>query len=200
MAIAYELLDTLPQRHPHLCQLRGAVVDADGIAAVPPGHYAGGGRCAGRHAPSSRMHMDADWPGLGLGGLVGTVERLLIVHAAFAALIVRHLQPWEDVEVLPLAIIDHKGRVAGRDHRIVNPVGVMDCLDQERSGIARMPDGRIIDVERFVLSRAKLAAEPAIIRPQEQPGRYLIRADLTTAFAATGFPERNVLVTVLASV
>src|SRR5439155_15397562 len=38
-----------------------------------------------------------------------------------------------ETEFLPVAILDHKGRVASKDFSILNCLRVVDCVDQEKS-------------------------------------------------------------------
>ena len=42
-------------------------------------------------------------------------------------------QGMRDIEFLPVRILDHKGRVASKDYKILNCVRVVDCVDQKKA-------------------------------------------------------------------
>src|SRR4051812_33364529 len=42
-------------------------------------------------------------------------------------------QKLKNVEFLPVTILDHKGKVASKEYSIVNPFGLQDALDLEKS-------------------------------------------------------------------
>lgn len=190
----YEILETLPQEHDHFAMLKEPITDGSGLRSVNVAHIHQGKACAGAFLPDSRIRMDREWPGMQLAGVLGNTSSLLVVHVKFKEIIERFMKPQEVIEFLPLAIINHKGRVASRDYFLVNPVGTLDCLDYKKSAVDRMKDGRVIGVDKFVLSKKKIAWEPALFRPLEAPTEYIINGKITTAFKESGFPDRNVFV------
>lgn len=195
--LEYEKISTIPQKYQHLCMVHGSVCDDDGEISVTIGDYSSGERCADRHSPSSRMHMDPGHDGIGLGGLIANTDSLLIVHSELKKLIAKRLTPRDEVEMLPLVIVNHKGRVASKDYFIINPVGTLDCLDYAKSKVKRTRSGEVISVSKYVLSRKKLEWEPAIFRPLEDEFEYFIRGDITTEFKESGFKDRNIFVETL---
>jgi hypothetical protein len=197
MEIEYEIINTLPQKYPNFALLKEPIVDAAGKRSVNLARLDQGQSCREDFLPGSRISMDPEWPGMQLAGVMGNVSSLLIVHQAFQLIIERFMRPEDQVEFLPLSILNHKGRVASNDYVLVNPVGTLDCLNYKKSEIDRMKDGRVIGVDKFVLDRKKIAWEPAIFRPLEASTEYIINGKITTAFKESGFPDRNVFVTAL---
>ncbi|MGC4085933.1 MAG: hypothetical protein QM736_28350 [Vicinamibacterales bacterium] len=93
-----------------------------------------------------------------------------------------------DVEYLPVTVLDHKGRVASKDYRIVHCCRVVDCVDQQRStfkwdGLERPS----MVVSTLVLNPQALTDDMRLIRPQFVPGKMLFRADLMQALNAQKF-------------
>jgi hypothetical protein len=194
MTMEYEILSTLPQKYPHFALLKTPIVDESGKRSVNVARIDQGESCREDFLPNSSIRMDPEWPGMQLAGVMGNVDSLLIIHTKFKEIIERFMKPQEVIEFLPLSIINHKGRVASRDYFLVNPVGTLDCLDYKKSAVDRMKDGRVIGVDKFVLSKKKIAWEPALFRPLEAPTEYIINGKITTAFKESGFPDRNVFV------
>jgi hypothetical protein len=64
-------------------------------------------------------------------GLFGTV--LIVVSPRVQEILAA--EAVNRVELLPIRIINHKGRVAARDYAIVNPLDLVDCIDVQRSGL-----------------------------------------------------------------
>jgi len=98
-----------------------------------------------------------------------------------------------NIEFLPVSILNHKGRVASTDYFILNPLDVVDCIDQDKSGIVWNPiDPSIISsVEKFVLRDDAIPKGSAIFRPnfmqrtiltKREVAAKLLAADLTGVF------------------
>lgn len=119
----------------------------------------------------ARITMDASHPGIQLADLVGNSCGLLIVSRRVKEGMARVVTA--PVEYLPVAIYNHKKRLASRDYFIVNPLGTRDCLDLERSEIT-WSDGEVVDVDVFVLDPKKLDGAPDLFRIQEDPRTYVI--------------------------
>ncbi|MGK3961292.1 DUF1629 domain-containing protein [Sorangium sp. So ce1667] len=92
------------------------------------------------------------------------------------------------VEYLPVTIIDHKGKAAGR-YTIVHPIEPLDCLDLDRCEPrrSRIVKTMIDDVKRLVLDDSKLDPERALFRPLGFPRVVLVRRDVADAISAGGF-------------
>ncbi len=93
-----------------------------------------------------------------------------------------------DLEVLPVTIHDHKGRVASADYVIANSFHVLDCLDHERMGIVWNPldPASIASCERVVLDPARIDGAPALFRAANFESRVMVRRDVAEAIRAAG--------------
>jgi len=188
----YETIDTLPQEEAHLAYIKTPIRCADGV--IFPNQFTEGVRCRDTYPATARIGMDPEWPAIQLGGVVANTSRILVVHEALKNLIQAAMKSQDEIEFLPLAIVNHKGRVASEAYFIINPIGTLDCLDQKRSKFIFTGDGRLYRVEKYVLDSKKIAWEPAIFRPKEAPSQYIINGKITTAFKDSGFTDRNVMI------
>jgi hypothetical protein len=94
------------------------------------------------------------------------------------------------VELLPVKILDHKGRVASEDFNIVHTTHVVDCLDTAASGAVWNP----IDPEQMVSwDTLKLRSGdhnfPGIFRVKHIPSFTFVRQDVAEAIEALGLKE-----------
>jgi hypothetical protein len=119
----------------------------------------------------ARITMDAAHPGIQLADLVGNSCGLLIVSRRVKEGIERVVTA--PVEYLPVAIYNHKKRLASKDYFIINPLGTLDCLDLDRSEIT-WSDGEVVDVDVFVLDPKKLDGAPDLFRIKEDPRTYVM--------------------------
>jgi hypothetical protein len=188
----YETIDTLPQEDAHLAHVKTPIRSADGV--IFANKFTEGIRCGDTYPATARIGMDPDWPAIQLGGVLANTSRILVVHEALKSLIQAAMKPQDEIEFLPLAILNHKGRVASQAYFIVNPIGTLDCMDKKRSKFIFTGDGRLYRVEKYVLDSKKIPWEPAIFRPKESPSVYIINGKITTAFKDSGFVDRNVMV------
>ena len=58
-------------------------------------------------------------------------ESALLVSPRFSDFL--RAQDLPDLEFLPVRMLDHKGRIASSDYRVVNCLRVVDCVDQQKS-------------------------------------------------------------------
>lgn len=93
-----------------------------------------------------------------------------------------------DVELLPVAILDHKGRPTKRDYCIVNVLPLIEAVDRSESVF--MPSSAnpsaIFSFTRLALDQRVLQHEPAIFRLKEEHRTTLVREDVVKALASTG--------------
>jgi hypothetical protein len=92
------------------------------------------------------------------------------------------------VEFLPVTILDHKKRVASKEHTIVNCYHVVDCVDQKSSDFKwdGLENPSMV-VKRMALRADALGENDKLIRPKFVPGKVLYRADLREALNAQKF-------------
>lgn len=93
------------------------------------------------------------------------------------------------VEFLPVAIINHKGRVAARDYWVVNPPATIDCIDLDASGVEwNSIDPELIDgCEQLVIRPETVPATTQVFRPRFDPGLILIRSEFAHHLQVQGF-------------
>lgn len=101
------------------------------------------------------FHMDPDFPkDLLLTDNLANPLSCMVVSARLAGGLrdnrVEHL------EYLPVAIVDHKGKVASKDYFILNPLDLVDCIDRKKSKFkasAILPD-EITRFEKLVIEES----------------------------------------------
>ncbi|WP_412062081.1 hypothetical protein [Rubrivirga sp. IMCC45206] len=155
---------------------------------VPLVHMTEGLPIADRYPPGPdgmRLHLTPTMPGLRPGSFVGNTGRLVILHRdaldALAAEV--DLGPHE---VLPLTIVDHKGRDHTRDYVLFSPIGSVDALNEAASEIRRYPDGTINRVVAPQLQAEALAQAPDVFRLAREPRTVLFSGRAVAAAGALG--------------
>ncbi|WP_020405097.1 imm11 family protein [Hahella ganghwensis] len=136
----------------------------------------------------------SDRGGRVLSDFIGTKTLCLIVSKRVKELIEGFVQG--SFEYLPLSIINHKDRLETEDYFYINPLGSYDCLNYDESEIDYL-DGdkdRIIGVDRFVLSRQKMASIPDLFRIKEDPSEYVISQRLLDALRSMDPEPTNLVV------
>lgn len=133
-----------------------------------------------------RLALDPSVPGLRPGSFVGNTGGLVIVHREVAEAFEAELT-LGDHEVLPLTIVDHKGRDLSRDYVFFSPLGAVDVLDADASVFRRYHDGEIAEVTRAVVSAEKLAAAPDVFRLAEDPYEVFLTGRAAALVEARGF-------------
>jgi len=94
-----------------------------------------------------------------------------------------------NVEYLPVAIVNHKGRTAAHDYFIINPQDVCECIDIDRSGVkwnALDPDS-ISLCTSLVLREQVIPARWKIFRLHRWRKLVVIRRSLAEAMVAADF-------------
>jgi hypothetical protein len=151
------------------------------------------------HYPSdAQLHMDPRSPGMKLSSLLGNIKSFLIVHTDMKNVIEQTCS--NEIEYLPVSIVNHKKRVQSKDYWFVNPIGVVDCVDRAASDIDYRSDDpqQVVGVTKLAFSSAKLVGAPHLFRVPEQPEEFFISATLGKAFLSHEFSNvllQNVEVT-----
>lgn len=95
-----------------------------------------------------------------------------------------------DVEFLPVTIFDHKGHVASDEYTVVNPVRVVDCIDQEATTTIlwnTIDPELIAGAIGLTLDAARLDPDAALFRPRYMPTRVFARPDVAAHLDGGGF-------------
>ncbi len=97
-------------------------------------------------------------------------------------------QKGDPIEYLPVAIRDHKGKIAAH-YYIINPLRPVDCLDRKasRAQASSTRPSRILDVDRVVLRADALPPDRKLFRTAGYPEGRIVRSDLAAALQAAGF-------------
>lgn len=134
------------------------------------------------------FHMNPDFPNdLLLPDNVGnSLEAVLVSQRLHAFL---EAQGLGDVEYLPVAIIDHKGRVASDSHVIVHPVGPVECIDMARTAcrMSEIVEGDIDDVERLVLDESRIPAGRRLFKLKGLGDPTIVIREFAQQLDAQGF-------------
>lgn len=92
------------------------------------------------------------------------------------------------IEVLPVALQDHTGKVVGADYAFLNPLGSQDAIDMERSVVRMDPldEGQISRVKNLVLATSRIDPEAKLFRCTTFLSVFLVRDDVKQAFEKAG--------------
>ncbi len=124
-----------------------------------------------------------------LGGIIGNTWSLLIVSRPMKEALEK--LGTGPIQYFPLAIHNHKNRLASADYFVVNPLGVHDCLDLEESEIEYHEDD-VVGVETIVLSEPKLENAPDLFRVREAPATYVVSEQVVRAWIRLDPRPKNV--------
>lgn len=93
-----------------------------------------------------------------------------------------------EVELLPVAILNHKGRVASDDYFIANPLRLIRAVDHSRSVFVPHPNDPdlVFEFSSLALDASALATLPGIFRLGEKCRTILVRGDLARAALEAG--------------
>lgn len=94
----------------------------------------------------------------------------------------------ENVEFLPVAILDHKDRVASDSYFVVNPMSVVDCIDQAASDLlwGSIDKDSISGVYALELLD-DFGPTPDVFRPKHLTDVVLVSEQFVEAVQAQGF-------------
>jgi len=149
------------------------------------------GEPAGDDFPSdARIPMSDEESGIVVPDVVGNNRGFLIVSARLAQAIEPLALP---VEVLPVSILNHKGRVASKDHFILNPLGSHDCLDLATSEIKYL-EGDVVEVKKYVFAPSKLKTLPHMFRVKEWPRTIVLADDVLKAWLTLDPEPTNLVI------
>jgi len=97
------------------------------------------------------------------------------------------------VEVLPVTIINHKGKVASSDYAIVNPLSIQDCIDKQNSNLMwnKIDPNFISTIFKLVLLPDRIDARFPMFRLQHEPTVVCVHKSLVEKIKAQGFSGLN---------
>jgi hypothetical protein len=141
-----------------------------------------GERLAPVYPADARIALRKENRGAKLTSFIGNTMSMLLVASDIKRLI-ENVCGGLDVEYLPVTILDQRKRAHGKGYYIVNPMGVLDCLDLDKSDIEWTDDQppEVVGVEELVLSRKKMKGAPELFRIREEPSNYVFGPKLADA-------------------
>lgn len=132
--------------------------------------------------------MDPNYPDdIALFDGVANIDRLVIVSKELREFLAR--RDLQGVEYLPITIRDHRGRVASRDHAIVNPHPLQDAIDIDASEVTydRLIPTDIAEVDRLVIDPARVEPKLGIFRLARFTRPVVLRRSLAEEITVEGF-------------
>ena len=126
-----------------------------------------------------------------LSDLIGTTTHQIFASQRLVALVRAHLQPADQVEILPLSVVDQRGRRLSDAYSVINPLGTVDCLDLEASDIkwySKDPT-QALRVDKAVLNAAKLTEPRSLFRVKQDPMMYILSTPLAEPIRADDTPN-----------
>ena len=114
-------------------------------------------------------------------------ESMIVVSPALGQAIEQQQPP--NIEFLPVTIYNHKGRVASSDYRIVNPLGVVDCIDQNATKVQWNSIDPNLIASCFGLQLDVGRIDPALLlfRLKYLPHVVVVRDDLAETLVGQAF-------------
>ena len=89
----------------------------------------------------------------------------------------------ENVEYLPVTILDHRGGVAGKDYFIANVLGSEPVIDMQKSDYvtSSLDESEILSIDNLVVDADSVAADAKLFRAATLKTLFFIRQDLLEA-------------------
>lgn len=135
-----------------------------------------------------RIEMDVNRPnGMKLLDNVENLERLIIASTRLTDFL--RAQQLQHVEYLPIAILNHKGRVASKDYFIVHPTSAQDVLDEKNSGAKRskIRPSNVSQIDQLVIDEARVDPNVELFRIRSYWAPILVSRRLAEAVTANKF-------------
>lgn len=136
----------------------------------------------------AHFFMSEQDAGMELSDMIGNTLSLLIVSSRLKAGIEQGR--CGRLQFLPVALYNHKKRLASSDYFIVNPIGVHDVLDLEASDI-EYHEGQVVTVRKFVIDARKAKDAPDILRPREDHYAYILSSRILDEWKKLDPPRTN---------
>ena len=92
-----------------------------------------------------------------------------------------------DIEFLPVRIRDNKRKQLAADYYVMNPVGVIECINIESSQVKRNSIDMISSCKRLVLDEHAIPSDIQIFRPKHLSDMILIRKKLAIKILESEF-------------
>jgi hypothetical protein len=187
MSRVYGLLNLNNVIEPSFCFV-DTLPTGTGLDNVDAANPSRGEPAAAVYPADARVFMSPRFGGMELPDFVCNTRGLMIVHRRVKEVVERVQRG--ATEYLPVAIYNHKRRLASAEYFVVNPIGTYDVLDLEASDI-EWDDGEVVHVNQMVLDAKKVKQAPDLFRPNEDPSAYIISRKIATEIIKFSPPYTN---------
>ncbi|WP_437566357.1 imm11 family protein [Sorangium sp. So ce542] len=136
----------------------------------------------------ARFEMDKRYPKqVALPDSLSNLEGMVVVSPRLKAFV--EARSPRSVEYLPVALINHKDRDCGQQYHIVNPLEIVDCIDQDASKIEfnDIDPTLIAIVKRLVFKQNAIPEDLLLFRPKYLENAVVVRRDLAEAIEGGKF-------------
>jgi hypothetical protein len=134
------------------------------------------------------FHMNPDFPtDLTLTDNVRNIHSCMLVSSRLAqALQARNIAK---LEYLPVAIVDHKGKVASKDYFVLNPLELVDCIDRKQSIYkeSKVKPGEISFCDKLVLDEARIPGDRKLFRLKGYAQMAILASEVAGALSPDDF-------------
>jgi len=92
------------------------------------------------------------------------------------------------IEMLPVAIKDHSGKVIANDYAFLNPLGAQEAIDMECSRVTMgaLDKSQVRGVDHLVLAPNRIDPDAKLFRCTTWMRLFLVRDDVKVAFEQAG--------------
>lgn len=134
-----------------------------------------------------RLDLDEERGGLDFGDTVSNERNLLVLRKPCAKQILARFE-LGDHEVLPVVLVNSKGRVHAKDYVALNPFGMVDCLDMERSEMDGDEDDPCVRIfGKYWLDTSRVPTDRDIFRVRCLVSGYMLSERLVAFIHEQGF-------------
>ena len=135
----------------------------------------------------AEVRMDDDYPNaIALVDVLHVLGSLLIVSSRVRALLEARATP--HLELLPVGVVNHKGRKVKGDYFIVNLLRNIDCIDRQRT--SHVPNTlnpvQMTRVRNLTIDEGRIDPDVQLFRPRGLPELMIARRDLADELIRAG--------------
>jgi hypothetical protein len=132
------------------------------------------------------LELDESTGGLVPATFVANTQSLIVVTLACAEYITKNFNVGT-CEILPVRLMNEKGRTHAADYAMLNPVGTVDCLNRSLSNVKYTRSGKVSLITKFVLDAARVPPERDLFRVPEKVFEYFVSDRLVAALKQQGY-------------
>lgn len=137
-----------------------------------------GKRMGHRYPSDVQFHMGRSYPGIVVPDLIRNLCGYCLVSSKLKEIIESEVEA--EIEFLPFALYNHKGRIAGQDCYIANVLDTIDCVDLSRSQGSefKIVPGTFRQIRKLYLNYDRIPVNAKLFRVPQMMRVLIIRDDL----------------------